>query len=367
MAHETSTTDWSMLSRIWVGADCGRTHHHCLVMDAEGNTLLSRRVLNDEAELLELIGDILEVADNSEVTWTLDMTGGEPALLIALLVSHGEKLQYIPGIAVSRATDSYRGQGKTDARDARVIADQGRMRRDLHPIRPGDEAAIELRLLTDRRADLAKDRTRTINRCRALMNSMFPGLERVLDLGTVGALVLLTGYQTPAALRRIGVSRLTTWLRNRRVYNAGALAARVVEAAGHQQTSVAGEKAIAMMVHTLAKEVTLLNEKIAETDKLIQERFRQHELAEIVQSMPGIGPLLGAEFLAGIGGDLDAFPSPDRLAAFAGLSPAPSGLRQSQRQPPPPHALPPPPATRLLRPRADQHPMRSELAEVLRP
>jgi transposase len=45
--------------------------------------------------------------------------------------------------------------------------------------------------------------------------------------------------------------------------------------------------------------------------------------------MPGIGPLMGAEFLAAIGSDLADFASPDALAAFAGLAPAPhdSGKR----------------------------------------
>ncbi|MER6611813.1 transposase, partial [Streptomyces sp. NPDC000927] len=285
------------MSRIWAGTDCGKTHHHTLVLDADGSTLLSRRVANDEPELLKLIGDVLDLADGGRTTWALDMTGGEPGLLIALLVNHGQELVYIPGIAVNRATDSYRGQGKTDARDARVIADQARMRRDLQPVRPGDEATIELRLLTDHRVDLVADRTRTINRLKALLNGMFPALERALDLGNAGPLVLLAGYQTPAAIRRAGTRRLTTWLRNRKVCNAAALAEKVVEAAERQHTAVAGEKAIATMVHTLAREVMALNEKITETDKLIEGRFREHELADVIQSMPGIGTVLGAEFL----------------------------------------------------------------------
>ncbi|WP_143079112.1 IS110 family transposase, partial [Streptomyces monashensis] len=203
------------MSRIWAGTDCGKAHHHCLVLDAEGDTLLSRRVANDEPELLELIGDVLDIADGGSVTWAMDMTGGEPALLIELLIAHGQELVYIPGFAVNRATDGYRGEGKTDARDAKVIADQARMRRDLLPIRPGDEAAIELRLLTEHRSDLVEDRTRTLNRLKSLLNSMFPALERALDMGRVGSLVLLTGYQSPAAIRRAGKRRLTTWLRNR--------------------------------------------------------------------------------------------------------------------------------------------------------
>ncbi|WP_439679290.1 IS110 family transposase [Embleya sp. MST-111070] len=311
------------MSRIWAGTDCGKTHHHCLVLDGEGNTLLSRRVANDEPELLELLGDVLEIADGRSITWALDMTGGEPALLIATLVNHGQELVYIPGVAVNRASDSYRGQGKTDARDAHVIADQARMRRDLRPIRPDDDATVELRLLTERRVDLVSERTRTTNRLKALLTSMFPALERALDIGTTGALTLLAGYRTPTAIRRTGLRRLTTWLTNRKVRGAEALATKAVEAAERQHTAVAGEAAIARMVLTLAKEVTTLNEKIRDTDKLIEGRFREHELAEVIQSMPGIGPVLGAEFLVGIGGSLEAFPTPDRLAAFAGVTPAP--------------------------------------------
>ncbi|MZE56030.1 transposase, partial [Streptomyces sp. SID5770] len=53
------------------------------------------------------------------------------------------------------------------------------------------------------------------------------------------------------------------------------------------------------------------------------ERFRAHELAEIIESLPGIGAVLGAKFLAAVDGSLDAFATPDRLAAFAGVTPAP--------------------------------------------
>jgi len=326
------------MSRIWAGIDCGKTHHHCVAMDADGKTLLSRRVANDEPELLTLMGDVLDLADGREVTWAMDMTGGEPGLLIAVLVNHLQELLYIPGRMVNRASDAYRGEGKTDARDARIIADQARMRRDLQTIRPDDDSTIELRLHTSHRIDLVADRTRTINRLRGTLLSMFPALERALELTNAGPLVLLTGYQTPAALRRIGVSRLTTWLRNRKVRGAETLAKAAIEAAERQHTSVNGEKVIAKMVHTLAREVMALNEKIAEIDKLIEGRFREHELAEVILSMPGMGPKLGAEFLVAVGGSLDGFPTADRLAAFGGVAPAPhdsgktsGNLRRPQR------------------------------------
>ncbi|MFD9125415.1 IS110 family transposase [Kitasatospora sp. NPDC059571] len=311
------------MSRIWAGIDSGKGYHHGLAVDAEGRTLLSRRVANDEPELLQLIGDVLALADDGQVTWAIDMTGGEPALLLCLLINHGQEVLYLPGRLVNRASDGYRGEGKTDARDAYVIADQARMRRDLRPIRPGDEAAIELRLLTGRRADLVEDRTRAVNRLRGTLLSMFPALERALDLTNTGPLMLLTEYQTPAAIRRVGVTRLTKWLANRKVRNARALAEAAVQAAQRQHTAIPGEKTIARLVHTMAAGVMALNEQITEMDKLIEGRFREHELAGIVESVPGIGVVLGAEFLAAIGGSLDDFASPDALAAFAGVAPAP--------------------------------------------
>ena len=167
------------MARIWAGIDIGKEHHHCVVIDAEGRRLLSRRVLNDEAALLELISDVL--AFSAEVSWAVDINHGGAALLIALLAGHGQPVAYLTGRAVHRASGTYRGEGKTDARDAFVIADQARMRRDLSLLRPGDEIAVDLRILTTRRSDLVADRTRQINRLRAQLLEIFPALERAFD------------------------------------------------------------------------------------------------------------------------------------------------------------------------------------------
>lgn len=156
-----------------------------------------------------------------------------------------------------------------------------------------------------------------INRLHNHLTSVFPALDGALDLTNTGPLILLTGYQTPAAIRRTGARRLETWLRNRKV--ARCCPTRR-DGPGGRHTSVTGEKPTAQLVRTLAKEVRRLNEQIAETDKLIEARFREHKHAEVITSMPGIGPLLGAEFLAATGGDMTAFDNPDRLA---GVTPAP--------------------------------------------
>jgi hypothetical protein len=106
-----------------------------------------------------------------------------------------------------------RGESKTDARDARVIADQARMRADLGELEAGEQEIAELQLFLARRRDLITDQGRTITRLREALLSLFPALERALDLNGKGPLILLTRYQTPAHLRRAGHKRLATYPR----------------------------------------------------------------------------------------------------------------------------------------------------------
>ncbi|MFJ8143167.1 IS110 family transposase [Streptomyces sp. NPDC096013] len=305
-------------ARIWAGVEIGKEHHHCVVINSDGERLLSRRVLNDETALLELITDVLAL--DEDVLWAVDLNHGGAALLIGPLLSHEQPMVYITGLTVHRASASYRGEGKTDAKDAFVIADQARMRRDLGLLRPGDEIAVDLRTLTGRRTDLMCDRTRLVNRLRAQLLEIVPALERELELTSKGPVVLLTGYQTPAAIRRSGAKRMETWLRNRKVRSAAALARTAVEA---QHTALPGEKLAAVMVVRLAKGVMAVDEGIAEVDALIEAQFREHRHAEVIVSLPGMGKQLGAVFLAATGGDMDAFDSADRLAGLAGLAPDP--------------------------------------------
>jgi len=324
------------MTAIWAGIDGGKTHHHCVAIDGSGQRLLSRRVANDEPELLELLADVLTLSET--VTWGIDLADGGAALAITILLNHDQPVHYISGRAIHRASESYRGEGKTDAKDAAVIADQVRIRRDLHPLRASDGTVTDLKILTGRRTDLVADRTRTVNRLRAQLTGVFPGLERALDLTNIGPLVLLTGYQTPAAIRRIGAKRLETWLRNRHVLRADQLAGTALQASERQHTSLPGEKLTAQLVHTLAKEVMALNQLVAELDKAIEARFRDHHAFDVITSLPGLGVILGAEFLAATGGDMTAFGTADRLAGFGGVAPVPrdsgkisGNLRRPQR------------------------------------
>ena len=278
----------------------------------------------------------------------MDINHGGAALLIGLLLSHDQPMVYITGLAVHQASTAYRGQGKTDEKDAFVIADQARMRQDLGLLRPGDEIAVDLRTLTGRRLDLVNDRTRQTNRLRAQLLEFFPALERALNLSKKGPVMLLTGYQTPAAIRRSGARRIGTWLKNRKVKNAAALAETAVEAARPSTPHCPERPSRPPWSPASPRACWLSTRRSPNSTRSSRPGFSEHRHAEVIRSLPGMGTLLGAEFIAATGGDMEAFGTADRLASFAGLSPSATGLRPRQRQHAPPTPLPPRPAPGLL-------------------
>jgi transposase len=307
------------MDRVWVGIDAGKEVHWAHVLDASGEKLLSRKVENDEADLAKLIDEALSFAD--EVVWAIDQPGGGATLLLGLLWEREQRVLYIPGLTVERSRDTYPGESKTDARDAHVIADQARMRPDLEELTAGEGELAELQILLARRRDLVTDQTRTINRLRDALLSSFPALERALDLNNRGALTLVSHYQVPAQIRRAGRKRIATYLRNRGVKGADALSGQALTAAKAQSVTLPAEDVTARIVAELAAEVLSLKESLKTLDEELEKRFFARKEARVLTSLPGVGVILGAEFLVRAG-DLSAFESADKLAAYAGLVPA---------------------------------------------
>ena len=307
--------------QVWAGVDVGKEHHWVCVVDDNGKVVLSRRLVNDEQPIRELVVEIDGLAER--VSWTVDLTTVYAALLLTVLADAAKPVRYLAGRAVWQASATYRGgEAKTDAKDARVIADQSRMRgQDLPVLHPDDDLISELRMLTGHRADLVADRTRTINRLRQQLIAVCPALERVAELTQDrGWVVLLARYQRPKAIRQSGVSRLTKVLADAGVRNAASIATAAVAAVKTQTVRLPGEEVAAGLVADLAREVTALDDRIKTTDADIEGRFRRHPLAEVITSMPGMGFRLGAELLAAIG-DPALIGSADQLAAWAGLAP----------------------------------------------
>jgi len=315
----------------WVGIDAGKVSHHATLVDADGTIVWSRQVRNDQAAVEQLIAKAAATA--TTVRWAVDLTSAGAALLLALLIAAGQRVVYVPGTVVNRMSDTFAGEAKTDARDSYVIAETARLRRDLTELITPNELVAELALLAAHRADLMADWVRGVNRLR-----VFPALERSFDYTTRSALILVSRYSTPDAIRDADADQLAAYLRSEEAHRPSipGMVAKAHAAAAAQTVRLPGEAATAALITRQARKLLDLDREIKDLDKQITERFRAHPQARIIESMPGMGPILGAEFIAITAGDLAAFGTAARLATYAGLAPVPddSGKRKGVRHRP---------------------------------
>ena len=311
-----------MAQRIWAGVDAGKSAHHCVVVDDDGKRLLSRRVPNTEHDLNGLVDTVLELSNDPTVAWATDLNRGPASLLLAVLHHRDQQVIYISSRRFHHAAKLYRGEGKTDAKDAAIIADHARSRTDLQYINAADVDARHLKVLMARRAMLSEDRRRTINRLRGMLTEYFPALDASFRFAkNIGALHLLTRYQTPSAIREAGVTGIEAWLRGRGARYFHKVAVTAVEAAQTQHVPIPGEHLAATVIGQLAYEILLLDDALAEINHSIETELPRHRYSSVLLSLPGFGPTLAAEFIAYTGGNMGHFANPDRLASFCGLAP----------------------------------------------
>ncbi|WP_405576307.1 transposase [Streptomyces sp. NBC_01092] len=91
--------------QVWVGIDAGKAHHWAVGVNASGEKVFSRKVVNGEDEILALMVAACEMAD--EVRWAVDICGRASTLLLALLIANGQSVVYVPGRTVNRMSGAY--------------------------------------------------------------------------------------------------------------------------------------------------------------------------------------------------------------------------------------------------------------------
>jgi transposase len=316
---------------VAVGIDVAKETHWAAIKVAEtGKLVASHAVDNTPQAIADLIAEIgAAEAAHGPARVGIDILGGIAGLAEAMLLAGGLRVVHVPGLAVNRARRATAGgEHKSDPKDAAVIADQVRVRDDLRPVEAAREIDVELRLLAGRRAEIVADQTRRAQRIRDLLVSVFPGLERVVDVTSKAGLHLLTRYVTPAEIRRAGKARLTAHLnRAGRIKDTtiSTLTEAAMAAAQAQRITVPGEAVAAGLIRSLGAEALAGRDQLAAIDKQIAQVLARHPDAALIRSLPGMGATLTAEFLA-ITGGIGRFADGDHLAAAAGLAPV---LRQS--------------------------------------
>lgn len=307
------------------GFDIAKDFHWLAVTTDRGRLLLSRRVDNAPDAITQAIDELRAVeAEHGQVTIGLDILGGIAALLAAMLLTAGFRCVHVPGLVVNRARRATRGgENKSDPRDAKVIAEQVMLREDLRVVDLPEEAAVELRLLVSHRTTLIKEATARTARLRDLLTGIHPGLERIVDPTTKSGLILLGHYVTAGEIRRAGATRIAGYLRRNGVSKqtvAQALADAAVSSAQAQRVTLPGERRTAQLVRELADELMAGKARIKTLEAEIEQLVTAHPDGALIRSLPGMGAVLTAEFVAAVG-DIHRFTSGDALAAASGLSP----------------------------------------------
>lgn len=312
--------------QIKIGIDAAKEVHWATAITEDGRVLLDRKVENTAADIGKLANEL--AALDGERLIGIDLLGGIATLISAMLLDAGEHLVHVPGLAVNRARQgSVGGQAKSDPKDARIIADQLRLRPgDFRPVILKDDTLAELRLLVSRRGDLVVDQTRRISRMRYLLNTIHPDLERALDLTNAGPLLLLTRYVTAAEIRAAKPQAIGRFLRSKAARKPLPLAEAAYAAAlAHPNLTLPAEAATAALVREMASEAVACRSRLAALDRRLAELVQAHPDGALIRSLPGMGAILAAEFLAEAG-DTSRFRSAAALASAAGLAPV---LRQS--------------------------------------
>lgn len=311
---------------VFCGLDVGKSAHHACALNPTGQRLHDKPLPNDETALTEVFP---RLATHGRVLVIVDQPASIGALAVAVARSLGIEVAYLPGLAMRRIADLHPGQGKTNARDAYVIADAARtMPHTLRRVGTDDEILAELTVLAGYDDDLAARSTRLTNRLRDALLHVHPALERLLGprMDRGGVLDLLAAAPTPAALRQLGEHGITAAMRPRSPRLAKTLPAQILAALDTQTVTVPGTAAFGRVIVGVAAQ---LREVRTERDTLAAEletRLEAHPLAEVLTSMPGLGFRTALKILT-IVGDATAFRTAGHLAAYAGLAPVTPQIR----------------------------------------
>jgi len=313
--------------RLFVGDDWAEDHHDVEVMDEAGKVLAKRRLpegVAGIAQLHELIGRHLgEDADEAEVIVGIETDRGP---WVTALVTAGYRVFPVNPLQASRYRERLGVSGaKSDAGDAHMLADM--VRADSHQLRPaaGDSAAAEgLKVLARTHKTLTWERTRAVQRLRHQLREYYPAaLEAYDDLDAPDTLELLGKAPDPARAAKLTRAQVSAALKRARRRNITDKATAILAALRSPQLGqpAAVTAAYAATVRSLIAVITVLNEQVKILQRQVEENFGRHPDAEIYQSQPGMGAILGARVLAEFGDDPHRYADGKARRNYAATSP----------------------------------------------
>jgi len=310
---------------IFVGDDWAEDHHDVHLMDEAGKRLASRRLpegLTGISRLHELIG---EHADQpNQVVIGIETDRG---LWADALAAAGYQVYAINPRAVTRYRDRHHVSGaKSDASDAKLLADLVRTDRHNHRPMAGDSAEAEaIKVLARAHQTLIWTRAQQSNRLRSALREYYPAaLEAFEDLTDRDALAVLDRAPAPEDGAALALSAIRAALKRGGRQRHIDERARTIQARLRTEQLAAPAAVSAAFAATTRAAVALiaeLNHQISELETSLAEHFETHPDADIYLSQPGLGVILSARVLGEFGDDPNRYTDAKSRKNYAGTSP----------------------------------------------
>lgn len=307
---------------ISVGIDVAKDKHDCFIISSEGEVLADVFTIPNSMEgfqcLLQKIRECSLPQDKMKVG--LEATGHYSYNILGFLLDNGLPTYVLNPLHTNlyRKSLSLR-KTKTDRVDARTIAAMLLSDVGLKPYTDTAYHNEELKSLTRYRFDKVRERSKLKQSISRLVCILFPELEKLVStLHCASVYAMLEEFPGAKQIANVHLTRLKTILHNASKGRYGRdMSVNIRDAAIDSIGSVMPAKSLELR-HTIQL-MRELDAEINEIETAIQSIM--DEMHSPITTIPGIGTRMGAMILAEAG-DLSRFASPDKLLAYAGLSPS---------------------------------------------
>ena len=307
---------------IFIGIDAAKDKHECFIVSSEGEVLCDVFTISNTLDgFNDLLSKIKSFSkDLSKTKVGLEATGHYSYNLLGFLLDNSLPTYVLNPLHTNlyRKSLSLR-KTKTDKVDARIIASMLMSCQNLKPYTRALYHNEELKSLTRYRFDKVSERAKLKSSVSRLTTILFPELEKLVSqVHCVSVYALLSEFPSAKHIANANLTRLTNLLysASKGHYNRDT-AIRLREAARNSIGSVMPAKSLELK-HTI-KLIGELDDEISEIEAAIKQIV--DSLGTTVLTIPGIGYATAASILAEVG-DFSNFETPDKILAFAGMSPS---------------------------------------------
>ena len=307
---------------IYVGIDVAKDKHDCFITNSDGEVLFKSFTIPNNREGFEtLFQKVQSVSDDlTKVKVGLEATGHYSYNLLGFLLDKGLPTYVINPLHTNlyRKSLSLR-KTKTDKVDARTIASMIMSDLNLKSYSDISYHNDELKSLTRYRFNKVKERAKLKSSVSRLVCILFPELEKLVPtLHMASVYALLSEFPSAHAVASAHLTRLTNLLSESSKSRYGKETAIIFrEAVRISIGSNMPAKALELK-HT----IKLIQELTSEIDE-IESKIKSimDGMNSPILTIPGISYRMGAMIIAEIG-DFSRFDSPDKILAYAGMSPS---------------------------------------------